>query len=517
MDYPCNIIFEERKIKYNFFLDKAKYYFNINDLSTSIKYCEIAARYATEVHSGFFYDAVLENLLKQISSNLFNPRNEIGKSRKDCDNILHIATQVADTGGHTRLLLNWIDNDKSSNRKNDILLTNMPNNHFPDELLNSYSNTFNITKIVTNDNDVHRIKTIREIALRYDFIVLHIHPEDVQTVIALSGLNKPIIFMNHADHRFWVGRSISNLVLEFRDEGAKTSNLRRDILPKNQYIIPIILKKPINISKREARKQIGIEQDKIIIFSVASSYKYKTIDNNGLSDVIINLANKFNNLQFIFIGPHSSESYWKEIIEATKGKVLVLGEITNIELFYISADIYLDSYPIGSLTSLLDAVKYKLPIISVKRNVSTCEVSDISLDDDFKVNSLEELEKKLELLICDISERQYLIEKYYERVYKYHVWNSNSDILDHLYKRAFNESKLANEQTQNVLMEERDNSIAFLYFKNRSRNFEFSKVWAWYYEKLPFNEKEEYLEYLSVNFKENTDEYYALLPKTFKR
>ena len=49
-------------------------------------------------------------------------------------------------------------------------------------------------------------------------VILHVHMYDVLPILAFANgdFNRPVMFYNHADHLFWLGASISDLVVNFR-------------------------------------------------------------------------------------------------------------------------------------------------------------------------------------------------------------------------------------------------------------------------------------------------------------
>lgn len=506
-------IFNTRRKYFETFLKKAIHNFSKNNIDDSIVYLEAAARYATEAHFGEFYNPKIEEILASISDKYFLNDKYIQKNSKEKYQVLHIATRIYETGGHTRLMLNWIDNDEKYS--NDVLITDMEENKIPLELLNQYERQFNIFNL-GHLQGIEKVKAIREFSKKYDYIVLHIHPNDVYTVIALHNCPLPILFLNHADHRFWLGRNTANLFLEIRQVGANTSNIKRNIPKSHQMLFPIPLKRKISLTKKEARRELNIHEDEIVILSIASAYKYDPISDNGLADSIIYLSNKYEKVRFIFIGPHLNKEFWMRIVNNTKGKVDILGELTVVDQYYIAADIYLDSYPFVSLTSLLDAGKYGLPLISIKKNMTTADIDDLALDDDFTVNSLIELNAKLEYWICNTETLHKEKFKYQASIEKYHLLNESSEILERSYDLSSKLDRLKNENFQSGIYEERDFPLTYLHFKNRSRQFEFTKVWAWHYEKLSIDEQEVFFEYLDANFKKNSEEYYALLPFSLK-
>jgi hypothetical protein len=56
----------------------------------------------------------------------------------------------------------------------------------------------------------------------------------------------------------------------------------------------------------------------------------------------------------IAVGP-SRVGRWAESSALVNGRIIPMGERTNLDLYYASADIYLPSFPLGGLTAMLDA------------------------------------------------------------------------------------------------------------------------------------------------------------------
>ena len=74
-------------------------------------------------------------------------------------------------------------------------------------------------------------------------IILHIHCEDVIPVLAFadeSGL-PPVLFLNHADHLFWLGTSVADLVLNLRDAATDITISRRGVEADRNFLLPTIV------------------------------------------------------------------------------------------------------------------------------------------------------------------------------------------------------------------------------------------------------------------------------------
>jgi hypothetical protein len=198
--------------------------------------------------------------------------------------ILHIGTSMVSIGGHSKMLRRWINEDL--NRSHSLVLTRQCPNPIPKELSDAVSNSHG--EIYTLNNRIGGIiswaKQLSKLASAFDLVVLHIHNYDVIPIIAFANKEQspPIMFLDHADHIFWLGASISDLVISLRESGMEIVRQRRGIEEKRNVLLPIKLE-PIHrkISRIEAKRQLNLPDDSILILSIARGVKYKTI--NGIS------------------------------------------------------------------------------------------------------------------------------------------------------------------------------------------------------------------------------------------
>jgi glycosyltransferase involved in cell wall biosynthesis len=277
---------------------------------------------------------------------------------------------------------------------------------------------------------IYRAKTLQQLASRYDVIVLHIHPYDVVPIIALSQKvdRPPVIFMNHADHVYWLGVSISDIVAHFRTSGLRLSMARRTIDHKRCAILPIpIPPADRRMSQSEAKRKLNLSDADVVLLSIASAYKYKGRSTISFLDAIVPVVKKCGNAVLLVVGPDEKDLRLNAD-PATTRRVRLYGKRDDILLFYQAADIYLDSLPFPSLTSLLDAGMFGMPLVSYCAHPRSSEV--LCVDDPGLIRSLlraedfqtyretitelvnskelrERLSEKTRAEICDIHDRQW--------------------------------------------------------------------------------------------------------------
>ncbi|MEH2443119.1 glycosyltransferase [Nostoc sp.] len=339
------------------------------DYNTAAVYAQIAALYANGKHCGLFSSPELEHILLTIGQKAIRNKRDINKSTSSPatpKKVLHVATSVMSIGGHSRMLWRWIQQD--TERSHSLVLTQQGLNKVPQILRDAVNNSHGKIYILNEriGSVLSWAKQLREIAATADLVVLHIHNYDVIPIIAFANKEQspPIIFLDHADHLFWLGTGISDVVVNLRMSGMNLAQKRRGIASERNVLLPIILEPTHRmLSHTAAKQQLGLNESSIVLLSIARAVKYKTIDGITYVDAHIPLLKQYENAILIVVGPGNRED-WSDAIQRTQGRIKVYEEREDTAVFYQAADIYVDSFPFVSNTSLLEAGSYGLPLVT---------------------------------------------------------------------------------------------------------------------------------------------------------
>ena len=302
---------------------------------------------------------------------------------------------------------------------------------------------------------ISRAKELRKIAAPEDIVVLHTLHDATISHIAFANKDQspPIIYINHADERFWIGAYISDIVANLRESGMRLSQKRRGIETERNAILPIIIEPARRVlSRLEAKQKIGIDENSVMILSIARAVKYKSIDKVSFADVHIPLLQKYDQAILVVIGPGNNED-WSAAIQSTKGRIRVLGETSDTGLFYQAADIYVDSFPFVSNTSLLEAGSYGMPLVSRYPYYSDdCEIFGADMigltGNLIRAQNIEEYRESLSHLIEDREFRISLGERTKKCIEDVHIGNNWQQSLEDIYVRASTLPRVNNESLQ---------------------------------------------------------------------
>ncbi|KYC37749.1 glycosyl transferase family 1 [Scytonema hofmannii PCC 7110] len=426
-------------------LEQARDFVRCGNYDAAAVYAKMAAVCANFNHCGLFASPELEQVLIEIGRKAL-PKDCYSNKGKATPptpkNVLHIATSVVGFGGHGRMLRRWIQQD--TERYHSLVITEEPRAVIPKLLSEAVTKSGGKIYVLneTIGSLISWAKQLREIAAAADTIVLHIYNYDVIPIIAFADReNLPtIIFLNHTDHNFWLGGSICDVLANLRESGMRLSQKRRGIEPERNALLPTLVE-PIQrvLSRQEAKQQLGLSENGVLLLSIARATKYQTIDGISYADAHVPLLQKYQQAVLIVIGSGERDD-WLDAIERTQGRIISLPERLDTAVFYQAADIYVDSYPFISNTSLLEAGSYGVPLVTrYPYSSDICEILGADMPgltgNLIRVRDLKEYTVVLSRLVEDEDLRLNLGEATKNKILQTHVgeyWLSSLDKIYHL-------------------------------------------------------------------------------------
>jgi hypothetical protein len=265
--------------------------------------------------------------------------------------VLHVISEGYKTGGHTKLLANWIKFDTS--KEYEIVSTRMNNTAL--QQIMCFYNLSNKTYHLEG-NDFEKAASLRILSAEFDYIVLHTHMDDLIPILAFSQKTEktpPILLVNHADHSFWTGVSILDHLLQIRETNIPLDEIRREIPKERQYFLPI----PISFEHQFLKNTE--EKTKVKILMTAAYQKVKPqYDKNIIKDIIPILKDNPSTI-FDIVGMTGNEDFAE-----VHPQINYHGFLPNSELIILEneCDIVVESFPISSFTAILQTLSKKKPI-----------------------------------------------------------------------------------------------------------------------------------------------------------
>lgn len=400
--------------------------FKNNLLEDCINYIELTARFAWFNYSGYYKSNALENLIKRIGVKLILEKNI--KNSTNSNKILHICSEVYEGGGHSKLLYNWILNQPQ--KSHSILSTRM---HFDDlrNITDKYLNNKSEVELfnIKSNTKLEEVYNLVNIILNNDFeyIVLHIHPDEVVANIVLTQeiFNIPVIFVNHADHVFWLGVTSADYFLQIRSSNIEIDNYRRGLPLERQMFVPI----PIPYQKIKN----DINCDNIYLLSTGTTYKYTPNENYNFLNEIFKVVDKHTNVIFNVVGIQKDNPYAQKYLHE---RIIYHGIISIEELKKIEeiTDIYVEGFPMSSFTALLQVSLQKIPFILHYKPLNIFKLFKESIENDIKYpENLISWHNEIDNLITKDTYRKRVAEKQFSFVknnYDIFSWKKRIDDLE---------------------------------------------------------------------------------------
>ena len=332
------------------------------DFETSLRWCSVAAWSASD--KGWFgalSSRELETELLRAARELPTPVEPPRSNAKP--RWLHVLSEAYATLGHTNLCRRWIGYDQEVIHS-AILLDQR--NETPKNLVDAVKATGGeCVALAPASPMMQRALELRNYAwTNADVVVLHTHPDEVLATVAFGVAGgPPVLVLNHADHVFWTGCAVADLVLDIRASGNSWTKHFRGV--ERTAHLPIPLREleeqgtadaadGLGSREKELRKKFNIPAEATLLLTVGSGSKYKSLPGLSFVSAAQEIIRNTDNAHLLAVGPND-EGEWRQAKQATEGRIQAVGRQPDSTLFCRSADIYLEGFPAGSLTALLEA------------------------------------------------------------------------------------------------------------------------------------------------------------------
>lgn len=394
---------EKEKVsnRYDFFKACASKYLKSGELANAAKYCEISARIAY-IYNLKFSDDELESVVKQISNVIapgilnytpFTNRivfyDSFASSR-----VLTVQYLVAIIGWQSELL--FITPQKEISEEVLRLITNYPKGG-----ILHVDSAGSFQKGV--EDGLNAI-----MAFKPQNIFLHLTPWDICGVCIFNKITSGQRFLiNLTDHSFWLGKSCSDYILEFRKYGSYISQFHRKIPAER-----LLLQRFYPVKTDMPFQGFPIDKGGKILAFAGSSF-YKMYGRNGLFlKTIKDLLLENINVIFLIAGDGNDRPL-KAFIKRHKlrERIIVIGNRSDINNVVRNIDIYVNTFPLsGGLMTQLAALNKK-PIIGF---ANECDYGSNDIEDFLNIQthgvlvkaSVEDFKGYFKLLVESEEERE---------------------------------------------------------------------------------------------------------------
>ncbi|MEA2180576.1 MAG: hypothetical protein QOG77_3873, partial [Solirubrobacteraceae bacterium] len=319
-------------------------------------WAQIAGEFAHRNHPGRFTSPRIEAVLAQIGAAL--PQVPVERAT-EVRRVLHVLTEAYVTGGHTKQAVRWMARD--AGRRHDVALTRAS------ELPPGLVDAARTIQTIRGEDLLARALALRTLAVEYDLVALHIHPWDVVPALAFAGRTDgpAVVLLDHADHLFWLGAGVADVVNNGRRPCVDVQVQRRGFSEDRSVLLPVPADTGRRVeTKEQAKAQMGIPAHAKVLLTVAVEHKFAPVLQPTFFDAAACALEVARNAILVAIGPKATHPGWPALAAAYPGRVHALGRHADLQRVWDVADAYLDSYPFSSNTSAIEAAMHAIPVVS---------------------------------------------------------------------------------------------------------------------------------------------------------
>lgn len=370
------------------------------------------------------FDQQIEDFLKP-----YNRAN----LKKDNKKIGFLATEIYDTGGHTKCIKDLIVS--LSNDYEQILFLSKKSNSI-DNAPTVYSIIKNYAQIYGIDSNLLFLKKKckdfcnKIISSNIKTLLVYIHPDDIFGTAVLAYLKNTtdikIIYFNHASHYPVLGMSFADVILEGMPTTQKITHEKRHFtntkiiglqsLPKDETIYYS------NDELQNLRHNLGIKAGELVTMSGGSAYKFFDDEKNSdYFEMIKNLLAKEPRLKHVIISEFDSKqnSIIQRIFSNSselKNRIVFLPYQTNFDKYFQMADVFIDSFPVSSALTQVDLMRNRVAsVVKINKEIPEFSFDEYQMPDyPYMFERIQDMQNAILDLLHDETKRKEIISKNYE-------------------------------------------------------------------------------------------------------
>lgn len=309
---------------------------------------------------GCYQLIALERMLLNQYAPLFDDCRQLSSSKHIA--YLHVLTKAYDTGGHTRVVERFISSTALCDSA--VLVTEKIQDHTRQRLSMAQHGLHVLPKKSTPQE---KLRSILEHFAKAKTIVLHIHPNDIETALAAALAKRffgtQILFYNHADHVFSYGYASADKTLELSYFGWSLTEQRG--LDKQAHFVGIPLKLPKG--EKHADPRANPRLDGAYLAGSGSAYKFKPSLGFSFPNVTQQLV-QASGLPMVLVGPNANKDWWWWKKRVSLGRKLrFTGKLQHQAYLDCigQATAYIDSFPMTGGTSFSEILCQGVPCFGI--------------------------------------------------------------------------------------------------------------------------------------------------------
>jgi len=326
-------------------------------------------------HSSFSSDR-MEWLLRAVASELPAGAAPLARAATGPFRWMHVYSETYAFGGHTAFVRRWLERDSSTD-EHHLIVSFQDSEDIEPRLAAEVSRRGGKIHALGRHGKsrlLDRATRLKQLCAEgADAVVLHHHPWDALPSLAFAESGgPPVLVLNHADHVFWYGNATADAVIDSRGNGGRLAAAHRQIPRTFELPIPLGRIAPADRCARlddAWRQRLGIRPEDTVFLTVGTAQKFQPAFGLDFTLTALALLARIPNSHLIAVGPEPTEARWAQAMAQAPGRIHALGYVADLPPVHACADIYLEGFPFGSATALLEAGLSGLPVVRAPAEV----------------------------------------------------------------------------------------------------------------------------------------------------